>query len=164
MRYFAYGSNLSTLRLRARVPSATPLCVAALPRHELKFHKKGRDGSGKCDAWHTGNGKHRVVGVVFELAAADKPVLDDFEGLGVGYEEKWVEVVTPNGTLLEAFTYCALEIQSGLDPYEWYLCHVLTGAREHGLPTEYIQTIEAVPSMADPNALRHAREMRIYGG
>jgi hypothetical protein len=41
---------------------------------------------------------------------------------------------------------------------------VLHGAREHGLPVDYIRRIEAVDSMADPDADRHAVECAIYGG
>ena len=48
--YFAYGSNLHPERLRERVPSAESLGVARLEAHVLRFHKRGRDGSGKCDA------------------------------------------------------------------------------------------------------------------
>ena len=36
--YFAYGSNLSTPRLRARVPSARKLESAVLTHHRLVFH------------------------------------------------------------------------------------------------------------------------------
>ena len=47
--YFAYGSNMSSVRLRARVNSAQPLGVARLPGHRLRWHMHSLDGSGKCD-------------------------------------------------------------------------------------------------------------------
>ena len=50
MLYFAYGSNLSSARMAARVPSARVVARAQLPGHALRFHKVGRDGSAKCDA------------------------------------------------------------------------------------------------------------------
>ena len=49
MLYFAYGSNMLTERLKARVSSATPIGKANLSDHGLRFHKKSKDGSGKCD-------------------------------------------------------------------------------------------------------------------
>jgi hypothetical protein len=49
--YFAYGSNMETARLRERMPSAKPLGVAKLSGHELRFHKRSKDGSGKCNAF-----------------------------------------------------------------------------------------------------------------
>src|SRR5438128_1900656 len=49
MLYFAYGSNMLTQRLKARVPSASPKTVAVLFDHGLRFHKRSQDGSGKCD-------------------------------------------------------------------------------------------------------------------
>lgn len=54
--YFAYGSNMSSARLRARVPSCRPIGIAFLPGHELRFHKRSKDGSGKCDAFQVEGG------------------------------------------------------------------------------------------------------------
>ncbi len=53
MLYFSYGSNMSSRRLLSRVPSARFITSASLPGHALHFHKKGLDGSAKCDAYET---------------------------------------------------------------------------------------------------------------
>ena len=45
--YFAYGSNLSSPRLRARVPSARPEGVARLEGQRLALDKPGRDGTAR---------------------------------------------------------------------------------------------------------------------
>ena len=63
--YFAYGSNLHPARLAARTPSCHALGRAVLARHVLRFHKRGRDGSAKCDAWFTGDPTDRLYGVVY---------------------------------------------------------------------------------------------------
>ena len=160
--YFAYGSNLSVARLRARTPSARVLHRAALPGHALRFHKAGRDGSAKCDAFHTGHPAHCVQGVVFEIARAEKPVLDRHEGLGNGYEEKWVTLQAAGAGPLRALLYYATHIDPHLRPYHWYKAHVLYGAREHGLPPEYVAAVAGVPSVPDPDPARHARELAIY--
>jgi len=41
MKYFAYGSNMSLLRLRARVPSAERIGMFTLVEHALRFHTNG---------------------------------------------------------------------------------------------------------------------------
>jgi hypothetical protein len=68
MKYFAYGSNMSLARLQARTPSARRLGTAVLESHDLRFHKAGKDGSGKCDVVHTG-GAECVYGVLYEIDA-----------------------------------------------------------------------------------------------
>ena len=153
---------MSTLRLTDRVPSACAIAVARLHKHRLKFHKKSKDHSGKCDAECTNDEKDVVYGVVFRIAPSEKPELDKKEGLKNGYEEKSVSVYAQDGKELKAVTYYATNIDPTLKPYEWYKEHVVRGAREHGLPTEYINTIAAVEAMPDPDKSRHARELSIY--
>lgn len=163
MLYFAYGSNLSTPRLRARTASARALGVAVLAGYRLEFHKAGRDGSAKCDAFWTGHPANRVIGVVFDIEDAEKPELDRAEGLGRGYDQKRVAVTTVAGDSLTVLTYCATRIDVSLRPFHWYKEHVLRGAREYGLPGDYIKWISAIESIADPDPARHERELALYG-
>ena len=144
-RYFAYGSNMSSERLRGRTPSAVSLGRARLPRYALRWHKLGRDGSGKCDIEPTGVPRECVWGVLYEIDFAEKRALDSVEGLGVGYNEHTVSLETDAG-VKEALTYMARpdRIDPMLRPLPWYKTHVLRGAREHGLPDEYVQRIAAV--------------------
>ena len=95
--YFAYGSNMSTPRIRRRIQSATMLSSAYLAGHSLRFHKKSIDGSAKCDIKHTQIHDDRVHGVVYEIPVREKTVLDRYEGLGNGYEDKQVSIVLPGG-------------------------------------------------------------------
>lgn len=46
---FAYGSNMLVARLTERVPSARPIGIGQLKGHVLRWHKRSKDGSGKCD-------------------------------------------------------------------------------------------------------------------
>lgn len=161
MLYFSYGSNMSLARLQKRVPSARCVAIATLPAHRLRFHKISKDGSGKCDAEETGNVKDRVIGVVYEISDSDKPVLNRKEGLGSGYCEKEVEVSTDQERLT-AWMYFATIKDNQLKPYRWYKEHILVGAREHGLPPEYIAQIEAMEAINDPDTGRHDRELAIY--
>jgi hypothetical protein len=63
--YFAYGSNMSAPRLRARTPSAEPIGAAKLPGFRLVFDKWGRDDSAKADCEHTDAPDHVVHGGLF---------------------------------------------------------------------------------------------------
>jgi len=160
--YFAYGSNMSTPRLVSRVASAHAIAAACLPAHTLRFHKQGRDGSAKCDACHTGLASDAVHGVVFRIAAGEKALLDEQEGLGNGYGEKTVIVTGAHGKSYRAFTYYATCIDPCLRPFHWYLEHVIRGAIEHRLRDEYIAAIRAIASVGDPVPGRHDCELAIY--
>lgn len=161
MKIFAYGSNMCTARLQARVPSARPVGVAMLPGHALRFHKRGwRDGSGKGDAARCGDAGAVVHGVVFRIDPAEKAALDRIEGLGRGYDERGARVTAPDGVVHEAWMYQAARsaIDPAAVPFRWYRDLVLAGAREHGLPDDYVRDhIVAVPTCPDPDTARARR-------
>ena len=164
VRYFAYGSNMLTARLRERVHSATAVGIGQLPGHALHWDKRStRDGSGKCAAEVTGQQDDVVWGVVFELDPEDKPVLDKAEGLGAGYMEKTVNVLTEVGPLT-AVTYYATNKDASLRPYHWYKALVIAGAREHGLPANYRSRLELVGTVSDPDSLRARRHGELLAG
>lgn len=159
--YFAYGSNMSSRRLQARVPSATLVSKASLRGHQLRFHKHSLDDhSAKCDAYRTGEPDHRVLGVLFEFDQSEQAYLDRCEG--EGYKVVRVEVETEDGDFVQALSYLAVLIKPGLKPYPWYKQHVLNGAREHALPAEYIAMIEAEPTQQDNDEARSQHEMALY--
>lgn len=161
VRCFAYGSNMSVARIRHRVPTARFVAVATLPGHRLEFRKNGKDGSAKCDAAATGKAEDRVIGVIYEIAVGDKPVLDRVEGLGAGYDEKQVELLAEHRAVF-AWMYVATDLDPFLRPFGWYKQHVLVGARENRLPALYVGRIEGVAAIDDPDAARAERELAIY--
>lgn len=153
--YFAYGSNMSSARLRARVPSARAAGIGRLPAHGLRWHMQGSDGSGKCSIESTGQDNDAVWGVLFTFDAAERHHLDRAEGLGVAYAAERT-IILAGDAAVEAFTYRALRVAAGLQPFHWYREFVVHGAREHGLPLPYRQQLEAVPFLTDPDAERAA--------
>lgn len=159
--YFAYGSNMSTRRLVARLPSARVVATGFLIGYKLAFDKVSKDGSGKCDCEHTGNGGDRVYGVIFSVASSERPALDRYEGAGHGYEPSNVRVETAGGEM-DSLTYVATNKQPGLQPYDWYKHHVVAGAREANLPEDYVRGIESVVSTVDPLPTRTEKELRAY--
>jgi gamma-glutamylcyclotransferase len=162
MHYFAYGSNMSLARLRHRVPSARDRGRYCLGGYQLRFHKCGRDGSAKCDAFFTGISRDIVYGRLFEMSAAERISLDRAEGLGNGYELKELDVVAASSQSCRAFLYLATHINAGLKPFDWYKHHVLVGAIEADLPGDYIQRIRAVADITDPDVNRSRREMGLH--
>jgi len=162
MYYFAYGSNMLSRRLKTkgRAPSAKVFRTGFVQNRRLTFDKASDDGSGKCDIEDTGNSTDRVYGVVFSLDASDKPNLDKAEGLGKGYSEKQVEIITPEGKC-EAFAYVAERKDPSAEPYQWYKALVIAGAVEHGLPNTYVEWLRTSGSQPDPKSKRRAENEAI---
>lgn len=155
---------MCTGRLRARVPSAQPVAVAQLLQHRFGFEKLSNDGSAKGNAFFTGRESDVVWGVVFDIDPKQKPALDNAEGLGHGYGEKQVTVTDRSGRRCDCVMYYAepSHLVAGRGPSSWYKRFVVEGARQHGLPPEYVdQQLAAPPASEDPNRPRDARNRRI---
>lgn len=96
--------------------------------------------------------------MLFKVSCADKRNLDCAEGLGKGYREERVRVVTPNGEEREAITYVATKKEPALRPYHRYKELVIAGAIEHRLPADYVEWLRTFDSQPDPNDERCAKE------
>ena len=162
MYYFAYGSNLSICRLLQRVDSAYLIATGKLRQHQLIFHKIGRDGSAKCDAFYTGQTDDVIYGAIYKINPDQKVNLDNAEGLGIGYEIKYATIVSDDGQYFHAFTYYATRIAKDIQPFHWYKEHVLAGAREHVFPKPYIEKIAAIEALEDTDIKRTEQELSIY--
>lgn len=164
MLYFAYGSNMSRTRLEERVGSVGKIAICKLYRHCLQFHKVGRDNSAKCDALFTGNPEDFLYGVLYRLGDQQKVLLDGIEGVGNGYEEKSVSVISEDEIEYTAVLYCATNTDKGLPCFRWYLIHVLKGAEEANLPLWYRDQISSIKTVDDWDNQREKRELEIYSG
>ena len=112
--YFGYGSNLdwSDWKSWCEQKHLSPEGLVEktpcwLPDYTMKFHyySHSRDG-GAADIIENGKG-HAVPGVLFTMDENASKVMDKKEGVGAGiYARKAVRVAIPNGTLVEAMTYC----------------------------------------------------------
>ena len=162
MIYFGYGSNLLAARIERRLGPCERLGAASVAGYVLRFHKRGGDGSGKCDAFRTGKPGDRLWGALFRLGEGQLAALDRIEG--PGYERRTVEVLLGERAL-EADLYAAKPeaLAPGLPPFDWYKEIVLAGARENGLPRGCLDALEAVPSVADPDPERAERNRAIPG-
>lgn len=153
---------MSLNRLKSRTPSAHRLGVFELPGHKLKFHKIGKDGSAKCNAFFTGIDGDIVEGVVFEIEPCEIVALDRAEGLGRGYDKLNVIVTNKQGVKLEVFLYFATNMDDTLFPFSWYKQHVIEGAKGAGLSDNYISEIMDIRTIHDQDSSRESRELKIY--
>ena len=143
--YFAYGSNMSTQRMRSRIPSWTLVGPAKLLGKRMLCNKKSRDNSGKANL--VDRPGDAVWGVVYELDMAELKKLDRAEG---GYERTSLEVWTEEGNPLLAQVYISNELTRDPVPYEWYKKLLIAGARQHQLPGDYLDYLSQLPSKPDP--------------
>ncbi len=137
--YFAYGSNMSTDRLRERVERAHPVGRGRWHDMELTFNKRGVDGSGKANLMTQRNAC--AWGVLFDLHPDDWHLLDRFEP---GYERTTCSVHLDTNELVEAQVYLAVPPLAPLPPHDWYRDHLLRGAEEHALPAAVIAMLHAI--------------------
>jgi gamma-glutamylcyclotransferase len=143
--YFAYGSNMSLARLRARIPEAQSLGAARLPGHGLRIDKLGRDRSAKANLVIAAG--EEVWGVLYRMPHEGFARLDRHEG---GYVRFEADVEDAAGALRRALSYRSERRADDPRPFAWYRAHMLAGAREHGLPEAWIQRLEAIAVRPDP--------------
>ena len=156
MYYFGYGSNMPRARLEKRVGSFKRIGAAYVDGYALCFHKRSTDGSGKCNAVCTGNPDDRLWGSLDLLSDEQIGKLDHVEGCD--YRRVGIDVTVGERTVKAAVYFAKPSATDpGLVPYDWYKVLVLAGARELGLPSRYVEMIDAVSSNPDPNSERAAK-------
>jgi hypothetical protein len=138
--YFAYGSNLASRRMRERAPGARPRGPARLEGWRLTTDKPGRDGTAKANIVRDPGSS--VWGVLWEMEAEELARLDRHEG---GYARVEVVVAAAGATPVAAQTYASRLSAADAALARGYRALVLEGAREHGLPAEWVAFLEALP-------------------
>jgi gamma-glutamylcyclotransferase (GGCT)/AIG2-like uncharacterized protein YtfP len=142
--YFAYGSNMDKTILQKYAPSARFICIAKLPRYCIKFNKKSSDGSGKANIVLRDTQESRTVwGAVYSINPDEEAKLDKKEK---GYEKMTTEALVDSESPVEVVTYSAKqgEIDDNMKPTRQYMKHVIDGAKQCGLPSNYIQWLEHI--------------------
>ena len=134
--YFAYGANMDVEAMARRCPRSKPLGVARLMRHRLAIMREG---------WLTATRDARgaVNGVLWDLALADVPALDRFEGLGDGLYVKAVQPVVAAGAPKRALVYFGRNAGPGRANAA-YIREVIAAARHWRLPDEAVATLKAL--------------------
>lgn len=161
LAYFAYGANLHPGWIRRRIPAAVVAGAGVLPGHRIAFRKRGRDGAGRSDAWHTGDLADQLPGALYRLPAGD---LERLGAAAAGYHADEVQIDTGTGRVT-ALTWRANADQLGADllPWDWYLALIVAGAAIHQLPADYRRWLAAVPVAEDPDRARAEMAFSIIG-
>lgn len=165
MKIFTYGSNMSINRLRRRIQSASKISNWFIAGYKLVCNKVSKDGSSKANILRTESSMDLVWGVIYDIANEQKQDLDDFEGLGKGYNEMILQVTDIENKNYNAQVYVADAkfIKNDLLPYDWYQNFIVKGAQENKLPLEYIKYIQSFRFTADRDLIRRQRNFDIIG-
>ncbi len=147
--YFAYGSNMDVEAMVRRCPRSKPIGLARLERHRLAIMREG---------WLTVVRASRtaVHGVLWDLALADVPALDRYEGLPRGLYAKVVQPVIAAGGPKWAVVYFGANAGPGV-PNPDYIADVIAAARAWNLPAEAVAALEG---LRRPGANGHADRRR----
>ena len=142
--YFAYGSNMQVATFEGR-RGMRPLrrSWGTLKGYRLCFDLPVGPGergvanviADDCDY---------VCGVLYLLTLVDMDRLDLTEGVPNGYYGRIeVEVVESSGSPVRVCTYASSSGSPGRRPSPRYIGLLLEGAREHGLPADYLARLQA---------------------
>jgi len=148
-------------RLKQRVPSAKKLANAYLKNYSLVCNKISVDGSSKANIIQVENDV--VWGVLFEINDTEKYNLDRAEGLGNGYNETTLTFIDQNDISHQAQVYIAdnNSLNNSLQPYDWYMKFITSGAKQNQLPDDYIEKVNAINFIIDKNVERRERNLEI---
>ncbi len=136
--------------------SALLLGKGVVSNKTLRFHKRGKDGSAKCNITA---GAGEIYVAVYEISPREKVRLDQIEGRGIGYKIEILDVPSHG----ECFTYVATDthVDESLKPYSWYKELVVVGSEFLQFPRRYVEWLASHQSLDDPDAERHAEQMKI---
>ncbi len=140
--YFAYGSNLLVDQKEERTGRIRKAIKCNLPGYKFVFNKRGSRGGIYANILRDDNEK--VWGVIYLCKPEAIKKMDKCEG--GGYHHINVEVIKDDGEKVSAMTYEAGSeyIVSDGKPSKEYLKKIIKGAKNHGLPEDYIQYIEKI--------------------
>lgn len=136
MLYFAFASNMNQAQMKRWCPASRFLRAAVLEGFRFVY-------DGFSPTWDGAVGNiirsemERVWGALYEITLRDRLTLDAFEGYPRSYDRRDVEVKDRDGRAYQALTYLRSGRAPG-QPHPDYERIVIDGARECGLPDEYI--------------------------
>ncbi|MGM0537029.1 MAG: gamma-glutamylcyclotransferase family protein [Pseudomonadota bacterium] len=144
--YFAYGSNMNTARVAARIGPTRRVLAGVLHDHALRFDKASRvAGIGHANV--VPRPGDSVEGALFELEQPGQiRGMDPFEGYPCEYDRHRLPIATREGDI-DAWVYIAAPgtTAAALHPAREYLEHLLAGAPF--LSTTYHARLSAVEAI-----------------
>jgi gamma-glutamylcyclotransferase (GGCT)/AIG2-like uncharacterized protein YtfP len=142
--YAAYASNMDPWLMAERCPHSPLRGDGWLEGWRLTFGGEDISWEGAL-ATVVEDGAERVFVVLYELSDADERVLDQWDGVNLGYFQKIrVRVETLEGSL-PAWLYVLNDYEGGL-PSARYLGIVADAAEKAGAPADYVRGLRSRPS------------------
>jgi cation transport regulator ChaC len=143
--YFAFGSNMSTRRMRRAVGSWDDARRALLRGYEAGFYSYSPQwGCGVLDLEEREGAVTRGVAYLIDDARAS--VLDRYEGVPTIARRLHVRIEVEGIGEVDAYTYVMVSKRRFVQPSRAYLDSVISGLREWG----YDQLVEEVLRRARP--------------
>ncbi|GJE59837.1 gamma-glutamylcyclotransferase family protein [Methylobacterium trifolii] len=127
--YFAYGANMDAASMALRCPASRLVGQGRLRRHRFVIMREGYASVAQDPA-------RTVWGVLWDLALADVPALDRYEGVSGGLYVKALQPVGTEAGIKRALIYLGRSRGLGA-PRPGYLESVLRAAEAAQLPALY---------------------------
>jgi gamma-glutamylcyclotransferase len=134
--YFAYASNMNQAQMKRWCPGSRFVKTVRLEEHRFVYDGFSVLWDGAAGNIVTAATEH-VWGAIFDITERDRLTLDAFEGYPRSYERKEVEARDVDGKIYRAMTYFRTGRALG-KPHPDYEKVVLDGAKECGLPEDYV--------------------------
>ena len=134
MLHFAYGSNMHRAVMRKHAPEAVPLGVACLRDYRFIITKDGH-------ASVAPQPRGCVHGILWRLSPRDRITLDRWENIAAGLYRSEMLPVFAAGKRRRALVYVARARPRGV-PRSGYMEIVMAAARECGLPSDYLTSLQ----------------------
>jgi len=143
--YFAFGSNLYDQRIRLNCPSAERVGPGKLVGYRLAFNYNSLRWRGHVATIEDSEGEH-LWGCIWVICNTELAALDFQEGVHIGlYRPLQVDVTSLDGQTLSVRTYqMTLPYEENARPSVVYKRVVATGARQSGLPQDYLEHIDRI--------------------
>jgi gamma-glutamylcyclotransferase len=142
--YFSYGSNMNRgtfVNRRGMHPLQTR--SALLENYRLCFNLPIGRGVRAVANLQAQTGA-RTWGVLYLITVEESDHLDRTEGVRSGvYCRIPVDVVVDSGKSIAAFTYQSKLVSEGRKPSARYIGLLIEGARQHGLPADYLDFLQS---------------------
>lgn len=137
MYYFAYGSNMNLAHMRRLCGwNCRPLGPAKLDDFEFGLDQRGYNNMRPQPGQH-------VWGVLYEINEAALAAMDEFEGYPDVFNRTEVKPIDDSGHKLTAWAYMQTAENFGsTQGRPDHIKHILIGARENGLPEQWIKKLE----------------------
>jgi len=146
MKYFGYGSNLNEDDLKkwcdergTKIPKLLNPEIKKLEDYTIAFTRKSDRRKGGVADIKQSQGDY-CYGVIFDVTEDDKKILNRKEGVKDDGTGAYQILHLPNNW----FTYEVVNIESDfVQPSDDYLEVIIIGAKNYGLPKEWIDKLES---------------------